>query len=111
MGYDFLCNQVIVIGSDTWAEPFDGGGFTYHEVGWTGACEDSDKVFDACLKIDGNGDPSSAPRTAVLPTNMTFSDGSEDAPYVYRESLAQPGANGYDECVARPATKVRRAVK
>jgi len=111
MGYHFLCNQVVVIGSSTWAEPFGGSGFSYHEVGWTGACGDSDKVYDPCLKVDGNGDPSAAPRTAELPADITFSDGSEGSPYVYRESLAAPGADGYGECLSRPTTKVRRPVK
>jgi len=108
MGDDFQCNQVMVIGASTWAEPFGGNGFSYHEVAWSGACGNSDKVNDACLKVDGNGAPSSEPRTAELPTDVTFSDGSQGTPYVYREKLAKPGASGYDKCLCKPATKVRR---
>jgi len=110
MGDNFDCNEIIAIGAAGWAKP-PGGGYSYHEVGWTGACGDADKVFDPCLKVDGNGDPSVAPRTPKLPTDMQFSDGGQGAPYVYRESLAKPGVDGYDKCLAKPGTKKRREPK
>ncbi|MEI6972745.1 MAG: hypothetical protein WCL44_14660, partial [bacterium] len=44
---------------------------------------------DACVEVDGNGDPDSDPRTPKLPTGMLFSDGTNGPPYDYRESLSK----------------------
>jgi len=111
LGAGFDTNPYTAIGQPAWTPPSWGWGFSYHEVGWTGACGDGDSIFDPCLKVDGNGDPSAAPRTELLPTGMVFSDGNQGAPYVYRESLAAPGANGYGRCVAQPTSKQRRPIK
>jgi len=45
------------------------GGFSYHEVAWTGACTSNEEVFDACLQVDGDADPTTAPHTPLLPIN------------------------------------------
>ncbi|MCW5553213.1 MAG: HYR domain-containing protein [Verrucomicrobiae bacterium] len=111
MGFNFLTNPYSAIGRASWTPPSWGWGFSYHEVGWTAACGDSDTVFDACLKVDGDGDPSAPPRSERTPANMIFSDGDQNAPYVYRESLASPGAPGYGSCVSQPATRVRRMIR
>jgi hypothetical protein len=111
LGVGFDTNPYSAIGRPAWTPPSWGWGFSYHEVGWTGACGDGDSIFDPCLKVDSNGDPSAAPRTELLPTGMMFSDGNQGAPYVYRESLASPGASGYGRCVAQPASKQRRPIK
>ncbi len=108
---DFNTNPYSAIGRPAWTPPSWGWGFSYHEVGWSGACGDGDSIFDPCLKVDGNGDPSAPPRTELLPTGMVFSDGNQGAPYVYRESLSAPGANGYGRCVAQPGSKLRRPIK
>jgi len=111
MGWHFNTNPYTAIGRPAWTPPSWGWGFSYHEVGWAGSCGDGDTIFDPCLKVDGNGDPSADPRTELLPTGMIFSDGNQGAPYVYRESLAAPGAAGYGVCVAQPSSKQRRPIK
>jgi hypothetical protein len=110
---NFRCNQVVVIGagSGMWAEPFGGNGFSYHEVGWEDPATEIDAIYDACLKVDGDGAPSSAPRTELYPTNMIFSDGNQGSPYVYRERLAQPGPIGYGRCAAQPGERERGVFK
>lgn len=111
LGAGFDTNPYTAIGRPAWTPPSWGWGFSYHEVGWTGACSDGDSIFDPCLKVDGNGDPSAVPRTELMPIGLMFSDGNQGVPYVYRESLAAPGANGYGRCVAQPASKQRRPIK
>lgn len=68
-------------------------------------------IFDACLRVDGSGAPNTTPRIEKLPVKMQFSDGSEGAPYVYRESLAAPGSDGYDKCCAAPSSRFRPDIK
>jgi hypothetical protein len=34
------------------------GSFRFHEVAWEGACGEADDVFDACLLLNGNNNPS-----------------------------------------------------
>ncbi len=77
----------------------------------SGSCSDPDLIFDACLKVDGLGDPSTAPRSEKLPANIIFSDGNPNAPYVYREILVAPVNDGYDYCTSQPGTKKRRAIR
>jgi len=71
MGWSFRCNEIIAIGYNNWAVPF-GWGFSYHEIPWKGACTQNDNIFDGCLKVDGDADPTTPPRTPLLPTNMLF---------------------------------------
>jgi hypothetical protein len=72
MGRNFSCNEVISIGYSIWAVPF-GTGFNYHEVAWTGACGNSDELYDACLKVDGDIDPRGGPpHSSLLPVNIIF---------------------------------------
>ncbi len=69
-GYDFDCHKVISIGYVDWKAPFSSppaysaGGFTYHEVAWTGSSSATDNIYDACLKVAA--DPVSAPATNPL---------------------------------------------
>ena len=102
----FRLNEVIAIGYTTWAVPF-GFGFSYHEVAWKGACTQNDNIFDACLKVDGDADPTTAPHTALLPLNMLFGD---CAAMNYRLRLCPPTADGCVNCQAQPATRQRRPI-
>ncbi|MET0386174.1 MAG: hypothetical protein ABW321_09465, partial [Polyangiales bacterium] len=104
MGSAFALNAVISIGFRDWALPF-GGGFSYHEVAWSGACAENDNVFDACLKVDGDPDPTRAPRSALLPVDMRFGDGSA---LDYRQRLCPPTPNGSVKCQPQPAEHRRR---
>lgn len=110
-GYGFLTNPYIPIGCENWTSSGSGEAFSFHEVAWTGNCGDDDTIYDACLKIDGRRGTSAPLRMEELPTGMIFSDGSADAPYVYRECLAAPGDWGYGRCLSQPGTRIRRTVK
>lgn len=107
MASSFDLNPMIAIGYTTWAIPFSGS-FSYHEVAWTGACAESDRVFDGCLKVDGDADPTTAPHTALLPLNMVFGDCTT---MNYRLRLCPPTPTGCPRCQPQPATsRQRRAI-
>lgn len=104
MGSGFGLNAGLAIGWPTW-EPTFPGGFSYHEVAWTGACDRGDRVYDACLEVDGDADPTSSPHTALLPVNMRFgSPGSGE----YLDRLVPPATRA--ACVPEPYTRQRRMV-
>jgi len=100
----FRLNEVIAIGYTTWAVPF-GFGFTYHEVAWKGACTENDNLFDGCLQVDGDADPTSPPHTPLLPTNMLFGDCTT---LNYRLRLCPPTSDGCVRCVPQPGTTRQR---
>jgi hypothetical protein len=105
---DFDLNDILAIGSNTWFPGCPGWsihGFSYHEVAWKGACTENDAVFDACLHVDGDPDPTTSPHTPLLPTNMRFgTPGSGD----YRDRLATPATRA--SCNPQPGTRTRRTV-
>jgi len=106
MGSSFYMNEIIPIGYTTWSVPF-WGGFGYHEVAWKGACTQNDNIFDGCLKVDGDADPTTTPHTPLLPKNMLFGDcGTMN----YRLRLCTPASNGCPYCQAQPSTKQRRPI-
>ena len=79
-----------------------------HEVAWKGACTKNDNVFDGCLKVDGDADPTAAPHTPLLATNMLFGD---CAAMDYRLRLCPPGPSGCGACNPQPgSTRQRRAI-
>lgn len=100
----FDLNPLIAIGYNIWTVPF-GGGFSYHEVAWKGGCTQNDNVFDGCLQVDGDADPTTGPHTPLLPTNMLFGD---CATMNYRLRLCPPGPLGCGSCVPQPGTSRRR---
>jgi hypothetical protein len=107
MTSSFLLNPMIAIGYSGWAIPFNGK-FSYHEVAWKGACTKNDNVFDGCLKVDGDADPTAAPHSPLLATNMLFGD---CAAMDYRLRLCPPGASGCGACNPQPgSTRQRRAI-
>jgi len=102
MGWSFSLNPILAIGSNTWQTACGWGGFYYHEIPWKGACTATDRIYDACLQVDGDADPTSAPHTALLPVNMVFgTPGSGD----YRDKLSPAG-----NCDPLPSTRKRRSV-
>lgn len=106
MGWYFRLNPLIAVGYNTWAVPFNGG-FSYHEVAWKGACTAIDSLFDGCLKVDGDADPTAADphHTALLPTNLLFGD---CATMNYRLRLCPPTTDGCAACQPQPATTRQR---
>jgi hypothetical protein len=105
MGWGFRCNEIIAIGYAAWAVPF-GWGFNYHEVPWTGNCTVNDYVYDGCLKVDGDADPTTAPHSELLPKNMLFGDCTA---LNYRKRLSPPTADGCVNCNPL-VTRQRRAI-
>lgn len=104
MGDDFECNEIIPIGLSSWLVPF-GWGFSYHEVAWKGSCGNADSLFDACLKVDGDIDPTTMPHTQLLPTNIVFHITGHTE---YKERLATP--SGQAKCNPLSWTKQRRTI-
>jgi hypothetical protein len=86
----FFLNPMLAIGCNTWhpgCTSWDGHYFSWHEVAWKGACTSDDEIFDACLQVDGDADPTSAPHTPLLPINMRFGNPGDGE---YRDRLAAP---------------------
>ncbi len=100
MGYSFDLYPIRGIGSSVWETACGWGGFNYHEVAWKDGCTESDPIFDACLQVDGDSNPLSAPHTPLLPTNIVFS--------TYRTHLVPQGDWG--DCQAQTAERQRRAL-
>jgi len=105
MGYSFNLQEILAIGSTVWQTACGWGGFSYHEVAWKGACTANDAVFDACLHVDGDANPSAAPHTPLLPVNMPFGNVGAGQ---YRSRLATP--SGEASCNPDPTTRRRRAI-
>jgi DNA-binding beta-propeller fold protein YncE len=102
----FYMNPIQAIGYTVWAPPF-WGGFGYHEVAWKGGCTAADALFDGCLKVDGDANPTVAPHSPLLPVNIVFGD---CATMNYRLRLCTPNPDGCPLCVPQPATRQRRAL-
>ncbi len=105
MGWGFDLNPLLAIGSNTWQTACGWGGFSYHEVAWTGACGAGDRVYDGCLEVDGDADPTGPPHTGLLPADMVFGvpgDGN------YRSRLCPP--SGQPNCAPQPGEKRRRVI-
>jgi hypothetical protein len=105
-GWTFDLNELLAIGSNVWQTACGWGDFTYHEVAWKGGCTANDPVWDACLQVDGDADPTSAPHTPLLPVNLRFgTPGSLE----YLDRLVKPASR--PNCVPQPATtRTRRIV-
>lgn len=101
----FGLNPMLGIGSSVWQPCCGWSGFSYHEVAWTGACYLNDRVFDACLQVDGDADPTLAPHTALLPCDMRFGITGDGG---YRDRVASHAGRPY--CNPQPATRQRREV-
>lgn len=101
----FDLNPILSIGASAWLRACDWGGFSYHEVAWKGACTSNDQIFDACLKVDGDADPTAAPHTPLLPVNVRFGNTGDGD---YRDRLATP--RGRRTCNPVPSSRTRRRV-
>lgn len=105
MGNDFAVNPILAIGSSAWQPACTWGGFRYHEVAWKGGCTVNDEVFDACLLVDGDADPTTPPQTPLLPANLRFGNSGSG---LYRDRLAAPA--GRANCQPQPNTRQRRQI-
>lgn len=97
----FETQPIRAIGHPAFETPCGWGlGFTYHEVAWTGGCDDDDAVFDACLEFlqpDGN--------SSIVPTNLVFGAEGDN---LYRDRIAAPQSRV--ACRPRPQERRRRGV-
>jgi hypothetical protein len=57
--------------------------FSGHTVAWEGAGTADEDIYDACLEIDGDEDPITAPHKPLLPANLRFGQVGEKG-YVFR---------------------------
>src|SRR5271169_1653623 len=105
MGYFFALNELLAIGSTVWQTACGWGSFSYHEVAWEGACTANEDVYDACLRVDGDSDPTSAPHVPLLPQDLRFGNPGD---LLYRDRLATPA--GRPNCKPRPSTRQHRVV-
>ncbi|MEP6573164.1 MAG: hypothetical protein ABJD11_10735 [Gemmatimonadota bacterium] len=110
MGYGFGLNPMLGIGSSVWqpcchGDPFWSDSFSYHEVAWTGACTATEHVYDGCLQVDADTDPTAPPQTPQQPIDMVFGDPGD---LTYRDRLAVPASR--PSCAPQPGTRQRRAV-
>lgn len=105
MGWGFDLNAMLGIGSSVWQPACGWTSFNYHEVAWEGNCLAGDDVYDACLQVDGDSDPTSAPHTPLLPQDLTFGNPGD---LLYRDRLATVA--GRPNCNPQPGTRQRRKV-
>ena len=105
MGYGFALNEMLGIGSTTWQTCCGWPSFSYHEVAWEGACTATEDVYDACLQVDGDPNPTAPPHTPLLPVDLRFGNPGDGT---YRDRLATPP--GRSNCNPQPSTRVRRPV-
>lgn len=70
--FGFALTPIRAIGQAGFGCPNWGCSFSFHEVAWTGANGNADPIFDACLKVDGDNDPWSAPHVELLPADIVF---------------------------------------
>jgi hypothetical protein len=105
MGWGFALNELLGIGSSVWQTACGWPGFSYHEVAWEGACTANTDVYDACLQVDGDSDPTAPPHTALLPQDLRFGNPGD---MLYRDRLATVA--GRPNCNPQPGTKQRRPV-
>lgn len=103
--WSFGLNPMLGIGSAVWQPCCGWPGFNYHEVAWKGGCTAADAVYDACLQVDGDADPTLAPHTPLLPIDLVF--GAAGAG-LYRDRLATPPTRG--DCEPNPGSRQRRNV-
>jgi hypothetical protein len=87
--------------------------FGYHEVALAGAGDWNDSVFDACLQLDGDSDPTSddPEHMALLPVNLPFdsTNGCSRLWDCYRARLAT--TNSCSQVTKNTASGVRRPIE
>jgi hypothetical protein len=103
MGYNFVTNPIQKIGPPSWIPDQ----FLFHDVAWKDGCTKDDPLFDACLRVDGDPDPTQQPPDKpLLAVNMRLGTPTE---MQYHFRLAAPTPQGA-RCVARPLTRVHRII-
>lgn len=104
--YKFPVREIISIGFEEWARPFDGY-FSYHEVAWNGEIGADAHIYDACIYLDGSESPGISPPERLLPIQLKF---GTDQPKDYRIRLILADEDGAENCVAEPKTEKNRTL-
>lgn len=101
----FDYNPILRIGESEWRQ----SNFGYHAVAWEEDCNVHNDVFDACLQIDGDEDPTTADTRHVplLPTDLRFGGPKEK---LYRDRLVRP-INPVGAARPDPAGRKRRSIQ
>jgi hypothetical protein len=101
----FDYNPILRIGESRWHQSF----FNYHVVAWEEDCDINNDVFDACLQIDSDEDPTNADsnHVALLPTDLRFGTATEK---LYRTRLVAPTSSS-DAAMPRPNKRRRRFIQ
>ncbi len=100
MGFDFFTNSVLLIG-----HPADSvQRFGNHAVAWKLNCDATAPIFDACLQIDTDGNPSVTQSRHIFtqPTGLEFDTALPDS---YKSCLFDRGM-----CDPDPDSKQRRSL-
>jgi hypothetical protein len=105
MGWGFDLNELLGIGSSVWQTACGWPSFNYHEVAWEGACTAQTDVYDACLQVDGDSDPTSPPHVPLQPEDLRFGNPGD---LLYRDRLATVA--GRPNCQPQPGTRTRRPI-
>ena len=104
MGMDenggFKHNPILRIGDSRWVEAT----FNFHVVAWEEDCDVHNDVFDACLQVDGDRDPTAGDSNHIglLPTDLRFGKDNEK---LYRHRLV---SSDNPPTAARPAPTQRK---
>jgi hypothetical protein len=101
----FPLNPTLTIGSHAWLSACAVGAFAMHEVAWTNGCGEDDDVFDACLQLDADADPTRPPHLGLLATGMRFGRPGDG---LYRDRLVAPPGRAL--CVPNPLGRLRQLV-
>ena len=100
----FTTNPIHLIGSSSFKQK----DFEFHEVAWKDDCSFKNDLFDACLELDADEDPSKPPETGVLAIQTIFGTTAKGS---YRFRLApSPKYGAEDICVPTPEKRKRRAI-
>lgn len=101
----FDYNPILRIGESQWHQSF----FNYHVVAWEEDCDVHNDVFDACLQIDSDQDPTAADcnHVALLPTDLRFGTATQK---LYRTRLVAPTSSA-DAATPRPDKRRRRFIQ
>jgi hypothetical protein len=102
-GFDY--NPVLRIGESQWHEDH----FNFHVLAWEGDCDIDNNVFDACLQVDGDHNPTNSDdrHVPLLPVNIRFGGAGEQF-YSYRlVAPCNPPTNGQP----RPEKRLRRTIQ
>lgn len=101
----FPLNPTRSIGSRVWQSVCTVGALAIHEVAWKDRCLEDDDLYDACLELDGDADPTRAPHVPLLAANLPFGRLGVER---YRNRLVAPLGRGL--CQPLPFTRQRRTV-